>query len=97
MYGTAQAAPDQKIGIPGPYPGRVIAVEHSGSIIDFKPQRPVIHSMMERGMMDLTGAPTPQDAWRTFFAPGDVVGIKLNPVGRPTVMSSPETVNEIID
>ena len=96
-YGTAVAAPDAKIGIPGPYPGRVIAIEHSGSIVDGKPQRTAIHSMMSRGMMDLTGAQTPQDAWRTFFSPADVVGIKLNPVGRPSVMSSPETVNEIID
>ena len=96
-YGTAMAKPNDKIGLPGPYPGRVIAVEHAGSIIDGKFQRPAIHSMMNRGMMDLTGAPSPEDAWRTFFEPGDVVGIKLNPVGRPDVISSPETVNEIID
>lgn len=96
-YGTAMAKPNEKIGLPGPYPGRVIAVEHSGSIIEGKFQRPAIHSMMNRGMMDLTGAPSPEEAWRTFFEPGDVVGIKLNPVGRPDVISSPETVNEIIN
>jgi uncharacterized protein (DUF362 family) len=95
-YGTVMAKPTEKLGLPGPYPGRVIAIEHSGSIIDGKFQRPAIHSMMDRGMMNLTGAPSPQDAWRSFFEPGDVVGIKLNPVGRPDVISSPETVNEII-
>ena len=95
-YGTAMAKTADKLGLPGPFPGRVIAVEHSGSIIDDKFQRPAIHSMMNRGMMDLTGAPSPEEAWCTFFEPGDVVGIKLNPVGRPHVISSPETVNEII-
>jgi hypothetical protein len=36
-------------------------------------------------------------AWRYFFEPGDVVGIKLNPVGRPFVMSSPEVVQAIVN
>jgi len=95
-YGTAMAKTVDKLGIPGPYPGRVIAVEHAGSIVDGKFQRPAVHSMMDRGMMDLTGAPSPVEAWRSFFEPSDVVGIKLNPVGRPDVISSPEAVHEII-
>jgi hypothetical protein len=48
-------------------------------------------------MMELTGAPSPEEAWRFFFKPGDVVGLKLNPVGRPFVMSAPEVVVEIIE
>ena len=96
-YGTAMAKPSEKLGLPGPYPGRVIAVEHSGSIIDGAFQRPAIHSMMNKGLMDLTGAPAPEEAWRSFFEPGDVVGIKLNPVGRPAVISSKETFLEIVE
>ena len=34
-------------------------------------------------MMELTGADGWVDAWRQFFEPGDVVGIKVNPVGQP--------------
>ncbi len=47
-------------------------------------------------MIELTHAETPADAWRQFFQPGDVVGVKLNPVGRPYVISSPEVLHAII-
>jgi uncharacterized protein (DUF362 family) len=53
--------------------------------------------MMERGMLDLTHAESWADAWKQFFEPGDVVGIKLNPVGAPHVISAPEVLHPIID
>jgi len=84
-------------GLPGPFPGRVVEVSHPGASIERKFQQPAIRSMLSKGLMELTGAPTPQDAWRYFFKPGDVVGLKLNPVGRPFVISSPETVREIVE
>src|SRR4051794_13215408 len=95
-YSTAAQAATQT-SLPGAYPGRVIAVEHSGVVIDRKYQREAVRGMMHKGMMELTGAPSPQEAWRQFFQPGDVVGVKLNPVGNPYVISSPEVVQEIID
>ena len=33
-------------------------------------------------MVELTGADHPKEAWRRFFEPEDVVGIKVNPVGK---------------
>lgn len=86
-----------KLGIPGPYPGRVVSVHHPGSYANDRFDGAAVRAMMNRGMMDLTGAPSPQEAWRTFFQPGDVVGLKLNPVGRPFVISSPEVVHAIVD
>jgi uncharacterized protein (DUF362 family) len=92
------AKPLANLGIPGPFPGRVIAVEKNGVLAaGNKYQRPVVNSMIEKGMTELTGAPSPQEAWRMFFEPSDVVGIKLNPVGRPHVISSPEVFLEIVD
>ena len=85
-----------KLGIPGPYPGRVVAVSHPGSIIDDTFQSEPIGEMIARGMMELTNGESPEEAWREFFKPGDVVGIKLNPVGQPSVISSAETVRAII-
>jgi hypothetical protein len=69
---TAAVAPlsSRGLGIPGPYPGRVIAVEHTGSIASGNYQPEAIRQMMERGMTELTGAPTWQDAWRTMFEKG---------------------------
>jgi uncharacterized protein (DUF362 family) len=84
-------------GIPGPFPGRVVAVERPGAVVQRKYQREAVRAMLNKGMMELTGAPSPQEAWRHLFQPGDVVGLKLNPVGRPFVMSAPEVVVEIVD
>ena len=85
-----------KLAMPGLYRGRVVAVEHRGSIVDGKFQAEPIRDMMRRGMLNLTGADGWADAWRAFFAPSDVVGIKVNPVGQPHVISSPEVLHEII-
>lgn len=92
----ASTAADRKLGIPGPYPGRVVAVSHPGSIIDDVFQAEPIAEMVDRGMAELTDGESSVDAWREFFEPGDVVGIKLNPVGQPAVISSAETVRAII-
>ncbi|MFB3827017.1 MAG: DUF362 domain-containing protein [Bryobacteraceae bacterium] len=92
----AQAPAGGKLGIPGPYPGRVIAVTHPASILAGKYQREPVRAMLCRGMMELTGAPDPQAAWRRFFEPGDVVGIKVNPVGQPYIISSAEVFQEIV-
>ncbi len=89
-------AADSKLGIPGPYPGRVVAVSHPGSIIDNQFQAEPIEQMLDRAMLELTHAGSVEEAWREFFEPGDVVGLKLNPVGRPAVISSPEMVRAII-
>ena len=48
-------------------------------------------------MKELTGADDAVEAWRTFFEPGDVVGIKMNPVGHPLADSSSELMLEVIE
>ena len=90
------ASSGSKLGIPGPYPGRVVEVRHPGSILQGAFQAEPIQRMVDKGMLELTHAETPAEAWKEFFEPGDVVGIKLNPVGQPHVKSSPEAVRAII-
>jgi uncharacterized protein (DUF362 family) len=94
---AGRAQPDRKLGIPGPFRGRVVAVRHPGSIIAGVFQAEPIRAMMQKGMSALTGAGNWAEAWRTFFEPGDVVGIKVNPVGAPHVMSCAEVIHEIVD
>ena len=48
-------------------------------------------------MKELTGADDAVSAWRSFFEPGDVVGIKMNPVGNPLANSSSELMLEVIE
>ncbi len=94
---VSRAATNGQPGIPGPYPGRVIAVEHTGCIASGVYQPEPVHGMVERGMKELTGAPTAQDAWRSLFNRGDVVGIKVSPVGGPTLCSDPSVLHAICD
>src|ERR1035437_10637417 len=71
------------LGIPGAFRGKVVEVRHPGSLISGQYQREPVRAMVRKGMMELTGAPSSAEAWRYFVEPGDVVGIKVNPVGQP--------------
>ncbi len=72
--------------MPGRYPGRVVEVRHPQAVSPSnKINGPVVGRMVDRGMAELTGVEDPRDlkaSWGTFFQKGDVVGIKVNPVGR---------------
>jgi len=85
------------LGMPGLFPGRVVEVSHSESIVRNRVSQPVIRGMIERGMKELTGEPSLRAAWAKFVEPSDIVGIKINPSGAPACCSSPEIVREIID
>src|SRR5260370_20866410 len=53
--------------------------------------------MMHKGMLELTGAPGWPDAWRALFEKGDVVAIKVSPVGGPKLCSDALVLHQIID
>ena len=91
-----RAAP-ARLGIPGPFPGRVIAVHHPGSTISDACQEQPVRDMMRKGMMELTGAPGWVDAWRVSFEPGDVVALKVCPVGGRRLCSDALVLNQAID
>lgn len=91
-------APAAVPGMPGPYPGRVIAVR-SDKCVDTETSAAndeVVREMMSRGMCTLTGDKTPLAAWRRFIQPSDVVGIKVNCGGHPWCVSAYEIVAEIV-
>jgi uncharacterized protein (DUF362 family) len=84
------------LGMPGLFPGRVVEVVDPRSISNNHVSQPLVRSMLERGMQELTGKSSVKDAWSLFIKPTDVVGIKINPSGAPACYSSPEIVREII-
>ncbi len=87
-----------KMGMPGLYPGQVISV-HSKRAIDAATEKidtTTVAEMIRRGMSELTGEKSPADAWRKFFSPSDVIGIKLNCSGAPQICSNPHVVAEIV-
>ena len=79
-------------GMPGPYPGRVVSIKSSRDPEGAE----IVREMLLRGMLALTGETTADAAWRRFFSPSDVVGIKVNCGGRPWVVSSPAIVSEVV-
>ena len=91
----SQAAPS-KLAMPGLYRGRVVAVQSDHAITSGVYQPETIREMLHRGMRELTGAPDWAEAWKQFVEPGDVVGLKLNPVGQPHVISDASVVREVI-
>jgi hypothetical protein len=86
-----------KWGIPGPFPGQVTEVRHPGMIKNDVKNREAIRQALARGMKELTGTTDAVEAWRSFFEPGDVVGVKMNPVGNPLANSSSELMLDVIE
>lgn len=107
LYGTLLAAAASRqssaaatkgpLGLPGPYPGRVVAVEHPASIVSGAYQAEPVQDMMRKGMMELTGATDWVEAWRAFFEPGDVVALKVCPVGGRAISSDGLVLRQVID
>lgn len=97
LQAQVSSRPDKnKLGIPGLFPGRVVSITHPACIVNGEFRREPINSMIDEGMVELTGADDPPQAWQQFFERGDVVGIKLTPVGAPLVTSSAEVLQKVI-
>src|SRR5262249_6973780 len=87
----------ERLGVPRPYPRRGIEGRHPAMIKAGVKSREAIQATVDRGLKELTGADDAVGAWRSFFEPGDVVGIKMNPVGNPLANSSSELMLAVID
>jgi uncharacterized protein (DUF362 family) len=69
----------------GRYPGRVVRVHDRNAVgPNHTANEEIVKKMVDRGLVDLVNgdAKDPKSAWKRFFERGDVVGIKVNPVGR---------------
>lgn len=97
MARSQSKAATSKPGMPGPFPGRVVAVTHPGCIANNSYQAAPIRQIMQKGMAELTGAPSWTEAWRMLFEKGDVVGIKVSPVGGKNLCSDALVLHEILN
>ena len=83
--GSAKEVARPQYAMPGPFPGRVVEVRRADAVSpDNVVNQDAVSAMLDRGMTELTDA-EPGDvraSWGRFFHKGDVVGIKVNPVGR---------------
>jgi uncharacterized protein (DUF362 family) len=75
----------------------VVEVRNPAAVRDGVPDADAVRAMVGRGMAVLTGADDATAAWRTMFGRGDVVGIKVNPVGQPHAISNFATVHAVVE
>jgi hypothetical protein len=85
-------------GMPGRWPGTVVRVRAANCVNEEtnEANADVVREMMARGICALTRESTPEAAWRLFFEPKDIVGIKVNCGGHPNVVSAYEIVAETV-
>src|SRR5262249_59911703 len=95
---VSQCCAAAQAGMPGPSPGRVVSVRSERCVDRSRgaADDAVVREMLARGMRALTGAATAADAWRRFFEPSDVVGIKVNCGGYPHCVSAYEIVADVV-
>ncbi len=86
-----------KLAAPGLYPGHVVEVRNPRMYHNGNRDRAAIKATLDKGLKELTGATDAVEAWKHFFEPGDVVGIKVVPNGQPEAHSSFEIVLEVIN
>ena len=73
---TSLAAAEGKNGTAG---SKVVLVRHS-KVVDSEGriQHPLLQEMLDEAMASFTGKRSIADAWRVFFSPEDVIGLKVN-------------------
>jgi hypothetical protein len=93
--GEFMKVPKGRHALPGPFPGRVVEVKDPRSLVDDKIDAKVVGDMFERGVRTLTGKDMKQ-SYALLFEPGDVVGIKVNPVGPPLINTHIELTQAVV-
>ena len=94
--GDFMKVPKGKHALPGPFPGRVVEVRDRRSLADERVDAKVVAEMFERGVRTLTGSDMPS-SFALLFEPGDVIGIKVNPVGPPLIHTKVELAQAVVE
>jgi hypothetical protein len=72
----------------------VVIAENPRATVAFEAQPAIVHTMVDNGILKLTGKSDLKKAWRTFVSPKDIVGIKVysgpgaNSGTRPAVVAA---------
>ena len=88
--------PRKLTSMPGLYPGRVIVVKNSKSVIGDIPDESVAYSMLKQAMIELTGEKDLIKAWKKFVRPGERIGLKVNPVAGRELSTSHAVVRSVV-
>jgi hypothetical protein len=88
--------PKTKRSLPGPFPGRVVKVTDKRCLREDAVDAKAVKEMLANGVTQLTGK-NMTDSFGMFFEKGDVIGLKVNPVGPPLISTRPQLVSAVIE
>jgi uncharacterized protein (DUF362 family) len=94
ILGAGLVAKGIGTGAVPPGTARVVEVYHPGSVLEKRRiDGAAVREMLRRGMSALTGDDRP---WARFLRPGDRVGLKINTLGRPLLVTHRELVQAMV-
>lgn len=82
--------------MPGKYPGKVVIVRNSASVVNDLPVELAAYQMLKNAMLGLTDQKNLKKAWRMFVAPGEKIGLKVNPVAGKLLSTSHAVVRSVV-
>lgn len=91
---AAAALPAQT---PVPASSVVFTAHEPGAIKDYRTNPAVVHAMVDRLIISVTGQPDVAKAWNSLVGPNDKVGIKISAAGGELFTTHRDVVNAIID
>ena len=99
IWWSAPAAAPDSAAASGREPAkrsRVVMAQEAGATVAFSPQPEKIPPIIQRGLTQLTGKPTPAKAWRSLVSTQDTVGIKVYSAPGPTSGTRPAVVEAVV-
>jgi len=84
------------MSMPGKYPGQVVLVTSSKSVVDDEPVEKEAYLMIEKAVKELSGKKDIKKAWRTFVSPGEKIGLKVNPVAGKILSTSHAVTKSVV-
>lgn len=92
----AAKTPRKSTSMPGLYPGSVVSVKNTASVVNDEPVEAVAFVMLQKAILELTGEKNLKKAWRQFVKPGEKIGLKVNPVAGKILTTSHAVVRSVI-
>jgi hypothetical protein len=74
-----------------------VVIEDSGATDTFVPQAETIGRMVQSGLTNLTGLPTPEQAWLSLITTQDVIGLKVYSSPGPNIGTRVSVVKGVVE
>jgi hypothetical protein len=88
--------PRTPMSMPGKFPGKVVRIINTRSVVNDEPVESEAYIMIKNAMLELTGEKSLKNAWRTFVNPGEKIGLKVNPVAGKLLFTSHAVVKSVV-